>query len=338
MLEHIVRQFIDFQLFVNAVPFGAGHINDTFKVTVKQNDKLLCYLLQRINHQVFQQPKQVMKNISLVAQHLSHQSYPLKILTPFSLKLGGWVHQDTQANYWRLFLFFKNTITFDKVESEVQAYQAAKAFGAFAKALNDIDVSMLHATIPGFHDGLARLAQFKEILKKAIPQRLKEASAEVEMVLDNQLIFNKIAKLNLPLRAIHHDTKINNMLFDKDSLQPVAVVDLDTVMPGIILSDFGDMVRTFTCTADEDEADLEKVEMRPAYYKAVLEGFLFAMGSMLAPAERENLKEGGPWLTLMQAMRFLGDYLAGDVYYKIKYPDHNLVRAKNQLALFRSMR
>ncbi len=337
MLEYIVRQFIDFQLFVNAVPFGVGHINDTFKVEVRQNDRLVHYLLQRINHQVFQQPERVMENISLIAQHLSHQDYPLKILTPFPLKLGAWVHQDAEANYWRLFPFFENTITFDKVESEEQAYKAAKAFGAFAKSLNEVDVSRLRATIPGFHDGQARLAQFKIILQKAIPERLQEASAEVEMVLDNQLIFNKIAKLNLPLRAIHHDTKINNLLFDKDTLQPVAVVDLDTVMPGIILSDFGDMVRTFTCPADEDEVDLEKVEMRPSYNQAVSEGFLSEMRTLLIPAELENLGEGGRWMTLMQALRFLGDYLMGDVYYKTKYPGHNLIRAKNQLALFHSM-
>jgi Ser/Thr protein kinase RdoA (MazF antagonist) len=278
-----------------------------------------------------------MENIHRVAGHLSQQPYSYKILRPLAAKDSSLVFKENASSYWRLFPFFENTTTFDKVESEGQAYQAAKAFGAFARALDGMDVSTLHTTIPGFHDGLARLAQFKEILQKAIPARLKEASDEVETVLDNQLIFSKIANLGLPLRAIHHDTKINNLLFDKNTLNPVAVVDLDTVMPGLILSDFGDMLRTFTCPADEDEADLSKVEMRWPVYEAVLEGFLAEMGSLLAPAERDNLKAAGPWLTLMQAIRFLGDYLAGDVYYKTKYPEHNLVRARNQLALYRSM-
>ncbi|MEZ4958643.1 MAG: aminoglycoside phosphotransferase family protein [Saprospiraceae bacterium] len=336
-MEHIVSHFLDFEKLVSFLPFGGGHINDTFKVAINEGGQHKNYLLQRINHQVFQQPEQVMENIFLVAEHLSNQAYPLNILSPIHSKNGGWLFKGTEGNFWRLFPFFENTVSFHSVESVEQAFGAARAFGIFAKALNGMDASKLLVTIPGFHDGLARLAHFKKVLKNARQERLREANSEIQILLDNQLVFKKIASLGLPLRAVHHDAKINNLLFDKTTLKPVAVVDLDTVMPGIVLSDFGDMVRTFTCPADEDEADLSKVEMRVPFFEAVLEGFLSETGSLLTPAERENLAAGGRWLTLMQAMRFLGDYLTGDVYYKTKYPRHNLVRARNQLALFRSM-
>ena len=336
-MESIIRQFFDFQKLVSAVTFGTGHINDTFKVEIQQGGGVTPYLLQRLNHNVFRQPEAVMRNIHLVAEHLSRQDYPLEILAPLPTLTGDFLHRDESGNFWRVFPFFEKTITFEQVETPGQAFEAARAFGAFAKALDGMDASQLQPTIPGFHDGVKRLAYFKEVLKKAIPERLAEARAEVAEVLQNQLIFNKIANLGLPLRAIHHDTKINNLLFDAQTLKVVCVIDLDTVMPGVILSDFGDMMRTFTSAASEDEADISKVEMRMPVFQALSEGFLSEMGNLLTSAERDNLNEGGRWLTLMQVVRFLADYLEGDVYYKTKYPSHNLVRTRNQLALFRSM-
>jgi len=336
-MEPIIRQFFDFQKLVRAAPFGAGHINDTFKVEIEQGGTARAYLLQRINHHVFRQPEAVMRNIHLVAEHLSKQAYPLEILAPLPALSGGFLHRDEGGHYWRVFPFFEKTTTFDKVGTPGQAFEAARAFGMFAKALNGMDASLLEPTIPGFHDGAGRLAHFKKVIKKASPERLAGAVAAVEEILQNQGIFKKIAALDLPLRVIHHDTKINNLLFDAQTLKAVCVIDLDTVMPGIILSDFGDMMRTFTCAVDEDGADLAAVEMRAPFFQALTEGFLSEMGDLLTPAEQANLHEGGRWLTLMQAVRFLADYLEGDVYYKTKHPAHNLVRARNQLALFRSM-
>lgn len=337
-MEPIISQFFDFQKIISLTPHGSGHINDTFKVELQQGGVMKTYLLQRLNHQVFRLPEVVMQNIRLVAEHLSRQDYPLKNLTPLPATDGKLLHQDEEGNYWRFFPFFEKTITFDKVETPEQAYQAALAFGTFARALDGMDASKLRPSIPGFHDGEKRLAYFREVLSRAIPERLKAAQAEVAEVLQHQLIFKKIASLKLPLRVIHHDTKINNLLFDAETLQPLCVIDLDTVMPGIILSDFGDMMRTFTSPAEEDEADLSKVEMRRPVFEAIQMGFLDKMGALLSATERESLAEGGPWLTLMQVLRFLADYLEGDVYYKTNYPEHNLVRAKNQLALFHSMR
>lgn len=336
-METILRHFFDFQRIVSAEAFGSGHIHATFKVEVLQFDKPVRYLVQRMNCQVFRQPVAVMQNIAKVADHLSGKPYPMKILTPVPALAGTYLYQDEAGDHWRVFPFFDGTLTFDKVETPAQAREGARAFGTFAKALNDMDAARLVPSIPGFHDGLSRLNYFTEVLKRALPERLIQARKPVETILQNQAVFQKVAALELPLRVIHHDTKINNLLFDKKSLKVVSVIDLDTVMPGIVLSDFGDMMRTFTSLAGEDEADLSKVEMHLPFYEALLEGFLSEMGELLTPKERENLPVGGRWLTLMQAMRFLADFLEGDIYYKAEYPLHNLVRAKNQLALYHSM-
>ena len=335
-MEPVVSQFFDFQHFVSLAPFGTGHINDTYTLEIREGEAPKSYLLQRLNHNVFRRPEVVMQNIRLVAEHLSRQDYPLEILAPLTTGDGRLLHRDEAGNFWRVFPFFEKTVTFDKVETPEQAFEAARAFGVFAKALNDMDPSQLQPTIPGFHDGEKRLAYFLDVLKRAIPERLETARAEVEEVLQNQLIFNKIASLRLPVRVVHHDTKINNVLFGAATLKAACVIDLDTVMPGIVLSDFGDMMRTFTSEADEDEADLSKVGLRLPVFKAMTEGFLSEMSGLLTPAERENLVEGGRWLTLMQVIRFLADYLEGDIYYKTNYPEHNLVRTRNQLALFHS--
>ncbi len=341
-MQSIVQQFFDYQQLISLAPFGTGHINDTYRLEIREAGEPQTWLLQRLNHHVFRQPEAVMQNIRLVAQHLATQPYPLKILAPQPTHSGQWLYHDKAGNYWRVFPFFENTVTYERVETPAQAFEAARAFGAFAKALNGLDASQLQPTIPGFHDGERRLADFLAVLENAIPERLAEARSEVDAILRNQLFFKKIADLNLPRRAIHHDTKINNLLFDartgKAAPAPVGVIDLDTVMPGIVLSDFGDLVRTSVSLADEDEADLSKVAFRQPIYDALLEGFLSEMGGLLTPAERDALPEAGPWLTLMQAVRFIGDYLAGDVYYKVKYPRHNLVRGRNQLALFEQMR
>lgn len=337
-MEPIVKQFFDYQQLVSLSPFGTGHINDTYRLEIRESGQLQAWLLQRLNHQVFRQPAAVMDNIRLVAKHLASQSYPLKILSPRPTLSGEYLYHDDGGNYWRVFPFFENTVTYERVETPAQAFEAARAFGAFARALNGLDVAQLQATIPGFHNGEKRLADFLTALENAIPERLSEAQTEVDTILHNQLIFKKVAELKLPLRAIHHDTKINNLLFDASTGKAACVIDLDTVMPGIVLSDFGDLVRTSVSLADEDEADLSKVQFRQAIYDALLEGFLAEMGGLLTPAELGALPVAGPWLTLMQAIRFIGDYLAGDVYYKVKHPKHNLVRGRNQLALFEQMK
>lgn len=336
-MQHIIHQFFDYEQLISLTPFGTGHINDTYRLVIVETDQPQTWLLQRLNHHVFRQPEAVMHNIHLVAEHLAAQPYPLQILAPRPTRSGHWLHHDERGNYWRVFPFFENTVTYERVETMAQAYEAARAFGAFAKALNGLDASQLQPTIPGFHDGEKRLADFLLTVENAIPERLAEAQSEVGAILHNQLIFSNIVNLKLPKRAIHHDTKINNLLFDAKTGKAVCVIDLDTVMPGVILSDFGDLVRTSASLTDEDEADLTKIQFRKPIYDALLEGFLVEMGALLTPAERSALPLAGPWLTMMQAVRFIGDYLVGDTYYKVKYPTHNLVRGRNQLALFEKM-
>ncbi|MCC6723744.1 MAG: phosphotransferase [Saprospiraceae bacterium] len=340
-MEAIVQQFFDYQQLVSLVLFGTGHINDTYRLEIVADGQPQTWLLQRLNHHVFRQPEAVMQNIQLVAQHLEKQPYELKILNPRLTLDGRWLHCDPSGNYWRVFPFFDKTTSYEQVETPGQAHAAAKAFGAFARALDSLDASQLQATIPDFHNGLWRLEQFHQAVQNAIPERLAEARAEVDAILEYQSLFHQVADLNLPLRAIHHDTKVNNLLFaatsDKANPTPVAVIDLDTVMPGIVLSDFGDLVRTATSLANEDEADLTKIHFRQPIYEALLEGFLSEMGEILTPAERNALPLAGPWLTLMQAVRFIGDYIVGDVYYKVKYPQHNLVRGRGQVVLFQQM-
>jgi len=336
-LSSITTQFFGFQELIESSPFGSGHINDTFKITLKITGHPKSFLLQRINHRVFRNPEAVMRNIQLVADHLSASTYSGKVLAPVLTLKKELFYLDENENYWRVFPFFENTRSFQKVENERQAFEAARAFGAFFKALTDLEIQQLKVTIPNFHNGLKRLKNFEKAVEKARIVRSIVSREEVDFILAHQTIFQKIAALKLPERTTHNDTKINNLLFDSKGEKAVAVIDLDTLMPGTILSDFGDMARTFTNAADEDASDLTKVEMRQSIFTALHEGFLSETGSILTEVEKENLFEGAKWMTLMQALRFLTDFLEGDVYYKIKYPEHNLVRARNQLALFRSM-
>ena len=336
-MKNIIRQFIDCQKVVGIVPFGTGLINGTFRAVVLENGERKKYLLQKINHHVFRQPEAVMENIWRVAEHLSAQNYPFKILRPVSALSGKLFHLDGSGDYWRVFPFFEKTYTHEKVESPAQAHEAARAFGAFAKALDSMDAGQLNVSIPHFHDGLFRFRFFQNILAKAEPKKKEEAAEEIKMVLRSENIFQKIDGLKLPLRVVHHDTKINNLLFDEKTKKAAVVIDLDTVMPGTVLSDFGDLVRTSVSPVEEDESDLSKVIFRAEIYEAISEGFLSEMGSLLTKEERANLPLAGPWLTLMQTLRFLTDHLAGDVYYPIKYPGHNLVRTRCQMSLFHQM-
>jgi len=329
----ILCQFLGAAQISEVRPFGTGHINDTYKVTSGSG----TFMLQKLNRRAFASPEAVMQNIRRVGEHIATRPYPLKNMRPVAACDGSLWQQDAAGEYWRMFPFFDGTLTLDRVETEDQAFEGARAFGVFAKALVGLPPETLHATIPGFHDGPPRLAYFYEVIKRGIPGRLKMAAKEIETLLKHRSLFGQIAAAGLPQRIMHHDTKIGNVLFDAKTLKAVAIVDLDTVMPGTVLSDFGDMMRTFANAAAEDEACLEKVALRMPIFRALSEGYLLEMGDVLTPLEKKWLPDGGRWLTLMQAMRFLADYLEGDVYYKTNYPEHNLVRARSQLALFESM-
>ncbi len=336
-LHQIASLFTGHANILDIEPLGEGHINDTYLVKAKDNDNLNPFLLQRINHKVFRSPVDVMHNISKVSEHLRGVDYPFEILRPLPKSDGKFFHQDNGGNYWRAFPYFENTRTFQKAENPDIAFAASQAFGHFITALRGLSPMEVKYTIPGFHDGLLRVKQFKEALRQAISSRSKEAKKEISQCLDNVWIFKKVAKLQLPIRILHHDTKINNLLFHAVSSEVFCVIDLDTVMPGIIFSDFGDMVRSMASETLEDDDDYSKAALSLTMYHAIQEGFLQACSQMLQPNERKHLSTAAQWITLIQVLRFLGDYLTGDKYYRIKYPEHNLVRTRNQLALFNSM-
>ncbi len=334
--ENAVAHFFgnppDFEL----VTFGQGNINDTWKLTVSENNRWQPYLLQRLNHQVFKQPEQVMANISAVARHLAAKNYGPALLHPVSDPEGRMLFCDQSGNYWRIFPFFEHTTTLETVNNPAQAFVAAQAFGAFLEALSDLGATSLFETIPGFHDSVARLAVFQDAVEKDVAGRLAGVQAEVNLVLRESSLFHTLANLGLPLRAVHNDAKIGNILLDEWAEKAVAVIDWDTIMPGYLLSDLGDIARTMAASGSEDEADPAKVVFRMPVFEAICKGFLPPLRHILTVEERDALHLAPRWIILEQAMRFLGDYLAGDAYYKIRYPLHNLERARNQLVLYES--
>lgn len=334
--ENAAAHFFGRNTALEVTSFGQGNINDTWKLTVSQNGHPQPYLLQRLNHLVFRQPEQVMANISNVARHLTAKNYASGILHPCADAEGSILFCDEAGNSWRIFPFFERTTTLETVETPGQALVASRAFGAFLEALADLDPASLHETIPGFHNSVARLAVFEEAVAKDVAGRLGGVREEVALVLKESALFQHIFNLKLPLRVVHNDAKIGNILLDEPAEKAVAVIDWDTIMPGYLLSDLGDIARTMAASCSEDEADPAKVVFRMPVFEAICQGFLPPLRKILTAEERNALHLAPRWIILEQAMRFLGDYLAGDAYYKIRHPLHNLERARNQLALYQS--
>ena len=334
-MQDIAQRFFNIDTWLGETPIGSGNINDTYRIDFEQDGMRHTYLLQRLNHVVFRQPEAVMQNICRVTAHLPQAGFAYASPAPIAA-LDGQFFQKIGENYWRCFPFLQNTYAPEGQADAKVAYEAARAYGAFARALRDFPANELAETIPGFHDTDRRWEVFLQTLETDPVGRVAAAQAEIQAMFSAKPVFEKVSHLKksgaLPLRVTHNDTKAGNVLFDCQTHRAVAVIDLDTVMPGVILSDFGDMVRTFVPNKKED--DPTKVAVRPEMLEALTAGFLEETAGFLQDAEKENLLLGGAWITGEQALRFLTDWLAGDVYYKIQYPEHNLVRSQNQLALF----
>ncbi len=339
MLESLARRFFYFDRWLGAVPVGSGNINDTYRIDFEKNGAREAWLLQRLNHIVFKDPKAVTQNIRAVCEHLAGQDFFYKIAAPVAALDGSFLQIDDAGNFWRVFPFLENTFSPEGAPDADIAQEAARAYGVFARALRDFPAETLAETIPGFHDTDRRWQVFLEILEKNPARRVGTSQAEIEAMFSAKPVFEKISSLKktgaLPLRVTHNDTKAGNVLFGNDTRKALAVIDLDTVMPGTILSDFGDMVRTFVPDCPEDAPQIPA--LRLDVLEALQRGFLEATGDFLIPIEKENLLLGAAWITGEQALRFLTDWLAGDTYYKIRYPEHNLVRTRNQLALFKGL-
>lgn len=316
-------------------PFGSGLINYTWKISGNEEN----YLLQKINVNVFKQPTHIDDNLFALKKFLDQYAPDYLFVSPIAnLKNETLILVD--GEYYRIFPFIKNSTSLDFVKNVDEAYQAAKQFGQFAKELDGFDTKNLKYTLVDFHNLQLRVEQFKLAIQSASVERLLEAAAEIDALIKlediaktyQELITNGILKK----RVVHHDTKINNVLLHQQTKEGLCVIDLDTVMPGYYISDVGDMMRTYLSEANEEEEDLSKVFVREEMFFAIYQGYMEEMDNVLSSSEKEQFIFAGKFMIYMQALRFLTDFLKGDVYYQINYRTHNLVRAKNQLQLLRS--
>ena len=328
--------------FVAAVPTGSGHINDSYRVTFLVSGKPANYILQRINRQIFTDPAALMENIQRVTQHIGKKTAAepdreRRTLTVIPTRDALAFHVDAFGQYWRMYHFIRNARSFDIVESPAQAFEAAKAFGNFQGLLADLPAPRLHDTIPDFHHTPKRFARLQQAIAADFANRAHVARTEIEFALHREKFASVLLDAQLPERVTHNDTKFNNVLLDERTGEALCVIDLDTVMPGLALYDFGDMVRTTTSPAAEDEQDLSKVMMQFPMFEALARGYLASAGDFLTAAERSNLVAASKLITFEQGLRFLTDYLAGDPYYKTHRPDQNLDRCRTQFRLLASI-
>ncbi|MBQ7487897.1 MAG: aminoglycoside phosphotransferase family protein [Clostridia bacterium] len=339
-IEEIIGHFILPGTVRSVSSFGNGHINDTYRI---ETDRGSEYLLQRVNTVVFRKPEEVQDNICRVTAYLRDRiceegGDPLReTLTPVLTGEATSFVMDETGYLWRIYLFVPGTRSCEQPVSADDLYEAGRAFGVFERRLRDFPAETLYETIPGFHDTPARALQLREAMKKDAVHRGERVKAEYQFCterMQNADLFRKAHGDGLiQKRVTHNDTKANNALLDAETGRGICVCDLDTVMPGFAAYDFGDAVRYGASLAQEDEQDLTKVTLSVERAKAYAEGFLSEAGMVFSETERKMLPDGIWMITYEQAMRFLTDYLNGDVYYKTEYPDHNLVRARNQMAL-----
>ena len=336
-VEPAIRHFRITGTPVSCAEFGSGHINLTYKVNCDDGS---AYILQRINQYVFTDPKAVMENVGAVTEYLrTRVSDPSEILHFVSSDTGTYYYVDEAGEYWRCYEF-ADGLCLDLPESDKDFYESAIAFGRFQEMLRDFPAETLHETIPLFHNTANRYRLFRKALQEDRVGRAASVQPEIDFLLQRQEEGATICRLldagEIPLRVTHNDTKLNNVLLDCKTRKALCVLDLDTVMPGSSLYDYGDSIRFGAATAPEDEKDLSKMGINLHLFRVYTAGYLAACKS-LTPKERELLPLGAKTLTLELAVRFLTDYLDGDLYFKTDYPEHNLVRARSQMKLVADM-
>ena len=326
-------------------PLKIGHINDSYIVGSKYEDGN-WYFLQKINHHIFKDVAGLQNNISLVTKHIRTKlnaagatDIDRKVLRLITTNTGELYYQDSLGDYWRLYKLIRGTDSYDVITPEL-AYKAGKAYGNFQDMLSDIPHDQLIESIPNFHNMEFRLMQFRESVRNNNAHRLSETYKlveEIEKRAEEMCLPERLFREGLlPKRINHCDTKVNNLLFDEND-DPICIVDLDTVMPGFVLSDFGDFMRTGANTGAEDDLDLNNVSFNMQIYKSYTKGYLETARNFLTATEIELLPFGAKLMTYMQLTRFLADYLNGDTYYKINNPIHNLQRSKAQFRLLQSI-
>ena len=333
---------------VSAERYGSGHINDTFLVKTRKADGSDGrVIMQRMNTNIFTKPVELMENILGVTSFLRERivenggNPDRETLTVIPTKEGNSYFVDSEGNYWRCYIFIEDATSYDQVENAEDFYQSAVSFGNFQRLLANYPAETLHETIQGFHDTKARFEVFKKAIADDVCGRAASVKEEIDFYLAHEDVANvfgdMLAKGELPLRVTHNDTKLNNIMIDNETHKGICVIDLDTVMPGLAMNDFGDSIRFGASTAAEDETDLDKVWCDMDLFEIYTKGFIEGCAGRLTEKEIELLPMGAKVMTFECGMRFLTDYLQGDMYFKIHREHHNLDRARTQMKLVQDL-
>lgn len=329
-------------------PYGSGHINDTF-LLVYDIERMgrMKVILQRMNKDIFTKPEELMENVVGVTSYLRERIIEnggdpeRETLNVIPTPDGAMFYKDSKGDYWRAYKFITDALGYDKVENPDDFYQSAVSFGNFQRLLADYPAETLHETIKGFHDTKARFQVFKEVVAADVMGRAKDVEKEIQFVLDREEIADYfcdlLAKGELPLRVTHNDTKLNNIMIDNRTRKGICVIDLDTVMPGLAMNDFGDSIRFGASTAAEDEKDLSKVSCSMELFDLYAKGYTEGCAGRLTRKEIELMPMGAKTMTFECGMRFLTDYLQGDTYFKVHREGHNLDRCRTQFKLVEDM-
>lgn len=333
--------------YTEGIPYGSGHINDTFRVTFQHKGETKRYILQRMNNQIFLNPEELMENVVGVTSWLRKKIVEnggepeRETLNLVPAKDGKAFYKDSEGEYWRVYLFIEGAKTYDLVENQEDFYQSAVAFGRFQGLLADYPAETLHETIQDFHNTVKRLDTFKKAVEADGCGRAAQVQEEIQFVLDREALAHKLCDMQaegkLPLRVTHNDTKLNNIMIDDETRKAICVIDLDTVMPGLSVSDFGDSIRFGASTGAEDEPDLSKVSCSMELFELYTKGFVEGCKGSLTEEELDMLPVGAMTMTYECGMRFLTDYLEGDHYFKIHREGHNLDRCRTQFKLVKDM-
>lgn len=340
--EEAAKQFHLQREIRDIYPYGSGHINDTFLV---ESDR--SYILQRMNRNIFKDPGAVMENILGVTTFLKKKIMQSggdamrETMTVILTGSGEPIYRNGLGDCWRMYNKIEDAICYDRVESENIFYESAVAFGNFQQMLSDYPAKTLHETIPGFHDTKARYEVFLKAVRDDVCGRAKDVTDEIAFFRDREdvacILGDMLAEGKLPLRVTHNDTKLNNIMMDAKTGKGICIIDLDTVMPGLAVNDFGDSIRFGASTGEEDEPDLSKVSCDMNLFRIYTEGFLKGCNGSLTETEIEMLPMGAKVMTYECGMRFLTDYLQGDTYFKIHRKGHNLDRCRTQMKLVADM-
>ena len=350
-IGNTVREAIDgFKLhgeLKECIRYGSGHINDTYRLTYETSQGTKRYILQRMSRNIFKKPVELIENISGVTSWLRKKIIEnggdpeRETLTLVKSQTGLPYFVDSDGEYWRVYLFIEGATCYDAVKDDNDFYQSAVAFGHFQQLLADYPAETLHETIKDFHDTKKRFQTLKNAIEKDSCHRAESVKEEIAFALQHEYLANVfgelLAKGEVPLRVTHNDTKLNNVMIDLETGKGICVVDLDTVMPGLAMNDFGDSIRFGASTALEDEKDLSKVSCDMELYEIYVKGFLESCGDKLSAKEIEMLPMGAKVMTYECGIRFLTDYLEGDHYFKIDREEHNLDRCRTQFKLVADM-